>query len=345
MAFFSIFLYKLPKIDFIGVKMKKKLLLLIILSFSIILTSNFNVVFGDNVRYYLGGYPVGIELTTRGALVVGTCDVVTEKGIDSPSKKVGITAGDRIMYIDSIEINDAFDIETAIKAGGEKTVIIKRNEEIINYNIIPVKDMTGCYKIGVFVKNGINGIGTLTYFTDKGDFASLGHPVFLNDKIAEVKKGNLYFCSITSFISGEYSKPGELKGVFIKDKIIGKVYKNQSNGVFGQLDEYDCYKNLREVQLGEGTVGDAVIYTTINGTTPKEYSVSIVKVDTKEGSLKNYVIKVTDKELISQTGGIVQGMSGSPILQNGKLIGAITHVFTNDPTRGFGISINNMINN
>ncbi len=325
--------------------MKKKILLLIILSFSIILTSNFKVVYGEDVKYYLGGYPVGIELTTRGALVVGTCDVVTENGVDSPSKKVGITAGDRIMYIDSIEINDAFDIENAIKTGGEKTVIIKRNEEIINCNLTPAKDMTGCYKIGVFVKNGINGIGTITYFTDRGDFASLGHPVFLNDKIAEIKKGNLYFCSITGFVMGEYSKPGELKGVFIKDKIIGNIYKNQSNGVFGQLNQDAYYKNMREVQLGVGMVGDAVIYTTINGTTPKEYSVSIIKVDSKEGSLKNYVIKVTDKELISQTGGIVQGMSGSPIMQNGKLIGAITHVFTNDPTRGFGISINNMINN
>ena len=325
--------------------MKKKILLLIILSFSIVLTSNFNFVYSEDVKYYLGGYPVGIELTTRGALVVGTCDVVAENGVDSPSKKIGISAGDRIMYIDSFEINDAFDIENAIKTGGEKTVIIKRNDEIINCKLTPVKDMTGCYKIGVFVKNGINGIGTITYFNDRGDFASLGHPVFLNDKIAEIKKGNLYFCSITGFVKGEYSKPGELKGVFIKDKIIGNIYKNQSNGVFGQLNQDYCYKNMREVQLGDGLVGEAVIYTTINGTAPKEYSVSIIKVDSKEGSLKNYVIKVTDKELISQTGGIVQGMSGSPIMQSGKLIGAITHVFTNDPTRGFGISINNMIDN
>ena len=325
--------------------MKKKILLLIILSFSIILTSNFNIVYSDDVKYYLGGYPVGIELTTRGALVVGTCDVVTENGIDSPSKKVGITAGDRIMYIDSFEINDAFDIENAIKNGGDKTIIIKRNDEIINYNITPIKDMAGYYKIGVFVKNGINGIGTITYFKDNGDFASLGHPVYFNDKIAEIKKGNLYFCSITGYVSGEYSKPGELKGVFIKDKIIGNIYKNGSNGVFGQLNDYNCYKNIREVQLGDAVVGDAVIYTTINGTTPKEYSISIIKVDSREGSLKNYVIKVTDKSLISQTGGIVQGMSGSPIVQNGKLIGAITHVFTNDPSKGFGISINNMINN
>ncbi len=330
-------------IDIVGVKMKKKSFILLLISFFITLNLNVKGASASEVKYFLGGIPVGIELTTRGATVVGTCEVVTNEGVVSPSKKAGITAGDVILSIDSIEVNDAFDVELSLKNGNDKCLMLDRRGEIVNVSVKPAKDLSGNYKLGIFIKNGVSGIGTITYFSSNGRFASLGHPVFLNDKIAEIKKGNLYSCQITSYISGEYCKPGELKGVFIKDKIIGVIDKNAENGVFGNMNRgFECYPK-REIQIGEGKIGEACIYTTINGNVPKEYSISIVKTDYRENNVKNFVIKINDKELIEKTGGIVQGMSGSPIVQDGKLIGAVTHVFTNDPLRGFGISIENMI--
>ena len=156
--------------------------------------------------------------------------------------------------------------------------------------------------------------------------------------------GKLFGCAITGFIKGEFAKPGELKGVFNKENQIGLIDKNTETGVYGSLIKGYNLKKYKKIELGEGKIGNASIYTTINGSVPKEYSISIVKIDTTDKSNKNYVLKITDKELLMETNGIVQGMSGSPIVQDGKLIGAVTHVFTNDSSRGFGISINNMIN-
>lgn len=323
--------------------MRKRILLLIFLSLTFILSSNLYNVKAESEKYFLGGMPAGLELTTRGATVVGTCEVVTEKGVLSPAKSIGIVAGDIILSINNNEINDAFDIENALKDDGDKYIMIARKEEILSLNISPAKDLSGNNKLGVFVKNGVNGIGTITYYTSKGRFACLGHPVFVGDSIVKIKKGNLYSCFITGSVRGESLKPGELKGVFIKERINGVIDKNDINGVYGNVNKGVSYNKLKEIELGEGKIGDATIFTTVNGDNPKEYNISIVKVDYKENNLKNYVVKITDKELISKTGGIVQGMSGSPIVQEGKLIGAITHVFTNDPTRGFGVSINNMI--
>ncbi len=323
--------------------MRKKFLLVIGIFVVSLFTGNIYNVKADNIKYYLGGMSAGIELVTRGASIVGVGEVVTREGAVSPSKKAGVIPGDIILSIDSFEVNDAVDVEFALKNGKEKHLAILRGEEIINLIITPALDLSGNYRLGVFIKNGINGIGTITYFSSNNRFASLGHPVFVNEKIAEVKKGTLYTCSITGYTQGEYGKPGELKGVFLKEKKLGVIDKNADNGIFGNLNKGCECLGLMEIELGEGRIGEASIYTTIDGVAPKEYSISIVKTDTRAGNLKNFVIKINDKRLIETTGGIVQGMSGSPIVQDGKLIGAITHVFTNDPLRGFGISISNMI--
>ena len=323
--------------------MRRRFLVLLLLIVSAFISFNIYNVKADSEKYFLGGMPAGLELSTRGATVVGTCEVVTNDGVISPAKKTGLMVGDIILSINNTEINNAIDIEYAIKEDGDKYIMIDRKGEILSLNITPVKDLSGSNKLGLFVKNGINGIGTITYYTSKGRFASLGHPVFMGENLVEIKKGSLYSCSITGCVRGEVNKPGELKGVFIKEKVNGVIEKNQNNGVFGNVNKGFSYNNLKEVEIGEGKIGEASIFTTVNGSIPKEYSISIVKVDYKENNLKNYVVKINDKELIEETGGIVQGMSGSPIVQDGKLIGAITHVFTNDPLRGFGISIKNMI--
>ncbi len=327
--------------------MKKKfifvfliVLFYIMLNFCIVNTGLTYKVEGD---YYLGGMPAGFSLNTRGVEVVGICDVVSVKGIRSPAKDAGILVGDRIMSIDDFEINSAGDIENSIKSGGEKIIIINRDNQVIIENITPSKDNNGIYRIGVFVKDEINGIGTITYFTENG-FASLGHPVLADSgELLKITGGQIYECTISGCIKGKRGQAGELRGAFLKAKSLGTIRKNIQQGVYGACECVNR-KNLKKISIGEAKMGDAIIYSTIDGNTPKKYSISIIKVDNSLSS-KNFVIKITDKNLIEKTGGIVQGMSGSPIVQNGKLVGAVTHVFINDPSRGFGISINNMINN
>ncbi len=316
--------------------------------FLLIIISIFNINLyttnADSDEVYLGGMPAGFSLFTRGATVVGLCDVITENGLISPAKTADICVGDVILYIDDYEINNAMDIEKALKENGTKLITLSRCGELVLEKINPVKDLSGHSKIGVFVRDEVSGIGTITYI--KGNrFASLGHPVLDdNANLLNITGGKLYKCNITGYVKGERGKAGELRGVFVRNNSIAEIDKNLSVGVFGDINnEYDK-DNLIKIELGQAKMGDATIFTTIDGKEPKKYSISIVKVD-KNLDTKNFVIKVTDKELITQTGGIVQGMSGSPIVQDGKLVGAVTHVFINDTTRGFGISIDNMINN
>ena len=200
------------------------------------------------------------------------------------------------------------------------------------------------YKLGILIRDGVSGIGTIT-FIKENRIAALGHPILNdNNSLVEIIGGNVYTCNITGCVKGERGKAGELKGNFIRISPFACIEKNLLCGVYGCLNDNFDYKTLKKVKIGEAVPGEASIYSTTTGNLPKEYSISIIKVDNNE-DYKNFVIKVTDKELLNTTGGIVQGMSGSPIVQNGKLVGAVTHVFLNDPTRGFGIKIDKMINN
>lgn len=326
--------------------LKKNKFLLVIISMitfiNILSIRTFNV-FADIDKIYLGGYPAGFSLQTNGVLVVSLCDVLTENGIKSPAKEADIEINDRIISINDHQVNSANDISNLIKNKDLVFLKISRYGEIIEKNINPVADTSGEYKLGVFVKDEICGIGTITYIKNNR-FASLGHPVMDENGIVDIRGGNIYNCSIVGCIKGERGKPGELKGVFLKNASKATINKNLENGVYGQIDDINTLCNLREIELGNAKVGDATIFSTISGAQPKEYKITIIKLD-KNQSNKNFVIKITDEELLKQTGGIVQGMSGSPIVQEGKLVGAVTHVFINDPTRGFGINIYNMINN
>ncbi len=329
---------------FMIAKKKRFSLLLILLAIVSFFNINAYKVSANSDDLYLGGMPAGFSLCTRGATVVGLCDVITEKGLCSPSKNSGIIVGDVILYIDEFEINNAVDIEKALKSGDTKMITISRENELILEKITPAKDMGGHYKLGIFVRDDVSGIGTITYI--KGNkFASLGHPV-LDDKgnLLKITGGCLYSCNITGFIKGERGKAGELRGVFLRNKGVGVIQKNVDVGVFGELNRNFDKSNLTKIEAGQAKMGNATIYSTVDGKSAKEYDISIIKVDSNLPT-KNFVIKINDEELLSTTGGIVQGMSGSPIVQNGKLVGAVTHVFINDPTRGFGISIDNMINN
>ena len=327
--------------------MKKRFLLFVLTLLLVLspLSGGAFIGYASEKTVYLGGMPAGFEIQARGAYVAGISDVITKTGIESPAKNAGIRSGDIIYSINGAEINSSADIERVLTlAVGEIEVEIMRCKEKITLNFEPAVDISGNKKLGVFIKDGISGIGTVTYI-DEDMIATLGHPVLDNDKVSiDLVKGGIFECTITGYIKGEKGKAGELKGAIFTDKKIAEITKNTEYGVFGKLVKTYDKNDLTEIAVGDGKPGNASIFTTINGNKPEEYSISIVKAETLISDTKNFVIKITDKRLLDATSGIVQGMSGSPIVQDGKLIGAVTHVFISDPTRGFGISIKNMLN-
>ncbi len=305
-----------------------------------------NTALAEETELYVGGIPAGFTLQAKGAFIIGLSDIITDEYVESPSKNADIRVGDVITKIGGKEIDGAKSIAEALAdSNGEPIeVILYRNGEEIKKFIAPKKDKSGVYKLGVLVRDDLNGIGTITYFKENGEFAALGHPVLNeNGGKTDISGGEVYLCSIIGVIKGEKGRAGELKGVFIDDNKIGRVSANKDSGLYGVTEgEYD-FKQLKKMQTGEAVMGGATILTCIDGVEPKEYNIDIVKVDKGNRENKNLVISVTDKELLSKTSGILQGMSGSPIIQSGKIVGAVTHVFINDPSRGYGISIYNMI--
>ncbi|HBK02635.1 MAG TPA: SpoIVB peptidase [Clostridiales bacterium] len=293
---------------------------------------------------YLGGFVTGFEIKTDGTSVIGVSDVVTENGVKSPSKDAGVLPGDTLLYVGETKINTPYDIEVALKnyKSGKVVLRLKRDGNEIVKEVIPEKDLTGKLRLGLFVRDGASGIGTVTFVKKDGEFTALGHPVCEGDKITEASGGNLYRCSVFGVTKGERGKAGELKGVFVGDAPIGTISKNTEQGIKGKMNKNFDKSSLSEIETGEASIGEAAIIATIDGVKREEFKIAIVKSD-KNKKTRNYLIKITDKRLISIAGGIVQGMSGSPIVQDGKLVGAVTHVFVNDPTRGYGISVANML--
>ncbi len=306
-----------------------------------------------STEVYLGGMPAGFVLDTKGADVIGTCDVCGELS-KSPAVTAGIRAGDVILKMDGIDVSTAADIEKQLSDynGNGITVTYLRSGEEKLTTVYPARDYQGDYKLGVFIRDNLTGIGTVTYVKKDGRFGALGHPVLSQDgqALLPVVSGNLYRCSIIDIVKGERGKAGELRGLFLRDEVVAIADKNCTKGIFGRLSQKSldvCMEDdkLIEIATIENVApGNASIYTTVDGTTPQKYEIQIIKVDKNAAGNKNFVLQITDKRLLEKTAGILQGMSGSPIIQNGKLIGAVTHVFLNDPTRGFGIAIENMLN-
>lgn len=300
---------------------------------------------------YLGGFPAGFVLNTKSVEVIGTCDILTENGAVCPAREQGVKSGDIIEMVNGIKIESAADLTKLLNEDfSAYSLTVKRGNETLEIPISPIKDKSsGKKRFGLLVKDCINGIGTVTYIDKENNkFGSLGHPVTDNEgNLIPINGGTMYGCNIYDVKKGLRGNPGELKGIFDNSKMMGVITSNTPCGIFGNISsEYDV-STLKKVKSGsteETTIGKATIYSTLHGNKCEEYEVSIVKVDKSNKENRNFVIKINDKRILEEAGGIVQGMSGSPIIQNGKLIGAVTHVFVNDPTRGYGIGIEHMLN-
>ncbi len=299
-----------------------------------------------------GGNPFGIKLITEGVMVIGLSDVDSCEGTFSPASVAGVKVGDVIISINGNKMTSKEAIADAImKSQGEKLVIVvRRASKLLTFEITPRYSLSdSCYKSGMWVRDSTAGIGTITYYdAQNGMFGGLGHPVCDVDtgEIIPLHSGEVVPVTISGCNKGKSGQPGELIGNFVSSFSMGSLILNNQSGLFGKLDSapnksYPMPIGYRqEIQKGKAT-----ILTTLNGNSPKEYEIEIERIDLKGNELsKNMVIKITDKELLEKAGGIVQGMSGSPIIQNGKIIGAVTHVFVNDPTKGYAIFVETMYN-
>ncbi len=302
-------------------------------------------------KYYVGGMTAGFLLGAGGAEVIETSEVTAEDGVHAPARDAGIKAGDCICAADGVKISNIQDLNNALSRSGGKEIklIVRRSGATAEISIVPVKEKkSGKYKIGVLIRDTLSGIGTVTYIEQKtGKFGALGHKIAdENSTPLQISDPKVYLCSVIGVKKGARGKAGELKGLFLNDKPIARAEKIADTGLFGTFEkDYDFSESeLVEIApIAKATIGKAFIYSTVNGIKPCKFEIAIAKVDAENRDNKNFVIKITDENLIEQTGGIVQGMSGSPIIQNGKLIGAVTHVFLNDPTRGYGIGIEKML--
>lgn len=303
----------------------------------------------DNIC--IGGNAFGIKLFTKGVIVVGLTDIITSSGVECPAEKAGIKKGDIILSVSGEEVESAEDFGVKLSKCGNKGAVLRclRENEEFEATVLPVVSVEdNTYKVGLWVRDSTAGIGTVT-FIDKstGIFGGLGHGVCDVDTglLMPLEVGTVVDVEITGVVKGEPHTPGELKGNFSR-VTVGTLNSNEETGVFGKMANKDAYKG-EVVPIGTKesvTEGKVYIYTTISGKTPEKYEAEIIKIYSDSGKTKNFMLKVTDKRLLEATGGIVQGMSGSPILQNGKLIGAVTHVLINEPQKGYGIFIENMLN-
>ncbi len=296
------------------------------------------------------GTPFGIKMFANGAMVVGFTDIYTVTGYQNPAKNAGIKMGDVIQSIagKSTKTND--DVKIALqKIGGNPAEIIFLRNGVQKHAVLTaVRDENGGgWRTGMWVRDSSAGIGTLTFVDPANSiFAGLGHSIHDVDtgSTISLRKGEIVDVEITGYIKGAQGSPGELKGQFISAVPTGVITANGETGVYGNTTSAFSGELMDVALAQEIQPGPAEIITTIEGKTPKRYTVQIEKIALNaENQNRNMIVRVTDKRLLAATGGIVQGMSGSPLVQNGHFIGAVTHVLVNDPTRGYAIFAENML--
>jgi len=300
------------------------------------------------------GAPFGVKMFTRGVIVVGLSDVVSDGQRQNPARKAGLQTGDIILEIDGQPVNGNRMLGQRVAAshGKDLKLLVQRDEKQINLTLTPVfADNDSTWRAGVWVRDSSAGIGTMTYWDPQsGQFGGLGHAICDVDtgELMPLSNGQIVGVEITNLERGVSGDPGELQGSFVNDAVLGELLENTETGIYGQVAGGDAdylghQSPIPAAAANEVKVGPAAILTTLSGSSPQQYTIEIEKVNGTSGSTRNMVLHITDRRLLTAAGGILQGMSGSPILQEGKLIGAVTHVFVNDPTRGYGIFIENML--
>lgn len=328
----------------------KKIFLYLFLFTLIVSTIFSSSVYASEAEYvYLGGKPIGIVMEGDGLEICGKTEVITDSGAKMPAINLELLPGDRLVSINGQKVNNIQELSdklSRVKDSASVTLGVNRKNRVIEFSIVPQKEsLTNIKKLGLIIRDGTAGIGTVTYVKKDGRFGALGHSISENDNI---NCGKAFNCKILGVNFPKNNVAGELKGVFDKNStVIGKIDKNNQYGIFGKIEK--PYGYTPEVRLGNKNLvqeGKAYIYSCVGGVIPQKYEIEIVKAYNQDkSSVKSMVIKVTDEKLLAKSGGIVQGMSGSPIVQNGYLVGAVTHVFTGDATKGYGLYIDWMINN
>lgn len=307
---------------------------------------------GENI-VLAGGMPAGIYMETKGVLVLDTQSVEGADGIAKNPAHNLVKAGDYIIGVNEENVADKKELMAFLKHLDSKDVVLKlrRDTKELSVRLEAVDCGLHDYKLGIWVRDNVQGLGTITFLTGNSEFGALGHGIHDTDTgvLMDIEDGRLYKTSIRSVVKGENGLPGSMEGLIVYNEYnrLGTVTKNTEAGIYGSLEEIDeVFGEQIPVEVAkkeEIEVGSASIRCYVDGEI-QEYGVEVTDVDFHSKEInKGIVLQVTDSRLLEKTGGIIQGMSGSPILQNGKLIGAVTHVFVNDPTRGYGIFAETML--
>ena len=296
------------------------------------------------------GHTVGIKLFSEGVMVVDLADEIG--GETSPAKNCGLKKGDKIEKVNGVSINSTEHLQECLQQEGNETVelTVSRGGKSFSLNAAPAQNDDGVYCLGAWIRDSMAGIGTVTFYDPAtGRFGALGHGITDVDTalLMPLSGGSIMDSTVKTVRRGEEGSPGELKGEFNLNHDAGSLYANTDAGVFGILaGENDDFTNCKAVPVAsaeEVHVGKASILANVTGDEVKEYTAEISRVYAGIPGNRNFLVQITDPALLEVTGGIVQGMSGSPVIQNGRIVGAVTHVLVNDPTRGYGIFIENML--
>jgi stage IV sporulation protein B len=297
------------------------------------------------------GRAVGIKLFADGVMVVGLAQVDQGENKTSPARSCGLKTGDVITHINSEEVSTIEEVQQALQAcGGSKlTIRALRGEQQLQLTATPAENSQGTYQLGAWIRDSMAGIGTVTWYDpDTGCFGALGHGINDVDTalLMPLQSGGILAASVSGVQKGVQGQPGELHGAFEVTRDLGVLTANTDSGVFGTLSDPTLAQGqaaLEVAQRSQVKTGPATILSNVSGETVEEYAVELVHVYPENEQGRDLMLRVTDQRLLDATGGIVQGMSGSPILQNGRIVGAVTHVLVNDPTRGYGILAETML--
>ena len=303
----------------------------------------------ENLEVVPIGKIIGLKLYTNGVLIVGMSEIENmENKLVSPFEGCNIQEGDTIVKVNETEIETIDNLKNVVNNSNGENVLLTlvRDGTIVTSNITPAQTESDEYKLGLWVKDAATGVGTITYYEkNTGNFAALGHGIVDSDtdKLIDIDSGEVVTSDVMAITKADINSPGEIRGTIINQKTIGEVQKNTKFGIYGILDNLaslniDTTKAMPVALRSEIKVGDAKLLCSLDGKNNQEYHIKIEKIyENNSYDNKSMLIRVTDKELIEKTGGIIRGLSGSPILQNGKFVGAVTNVLVSNPEIGYAI--------